>query len=295
MSMRSPTNERYTVEDKKPAGASRRGSTSAKPARNAAASVRVETNKARQTRRQKMVAEQTMSKEERKAVRAKEREKENEYYTATTILTSADPKYKKLKRIWWGLLIAAVVFTAVSWAMLSTGVGGPVLSVVVLVLAYAAIIGALFMDFTVVRKRRNHFRDKVASMSQKQVERIIENDYLERAALDAAKKARKAAKKAGMSEAEQQKAYDDAYAEGMKNVKRTPDEIAAASDKADKGAKQNRSGVAVTEVSEVDPIEEARKAEEQRIAEEKSAEEERLAAARKAALDFAASSHRGSK
>lgn len=296
MSMRSPNNERYTVDDKKPVGATRKGSSSAKPARAAASSVRVETNKARQTRRQKMVAESTMSKEERKAARAKEREKENSYYTAATILTDADDRYKKLKRVWWGLLIAAVVFTGLSWWLLSANIGGEVLSVVVLVLAYASIIGALVMDFTVVRKRRNYFRDKVSSMSQKQVDRIIENNYHERTALDAAKKARKAAKKAGLSAAAQQKAYDDAYAEGMKDVKRTAEEIVAfQTGKSAKDMKPSYSATVVADAAEqgADAVEAAKDAEMSRIADAKDAEEERLSAARKAAMDFAKSRRSG--
>lgn len=150
MSRRSPTNDRYVAEkNDKPAGATKRSASSAKPSRPAAASVRMETNKARQTRRQKAVAESTMTKEERKAQRAKEREKENLLYTATTILLGEDEKYKLYKRIWWGLLIGAVVFTALSWATLANETAGPVLSVVVLVLAYGCIIGALILDLTV--------------------------------------------------------------------------------------------------------------------------------------------------
>ena len=207
MSRRNPMNERYTAErTDKPAGATRKGASSAKPVRAAAASVRVETNKARMTRRQKMTAESTMSKEEKKAERAKQRERDNLAYSAVTILTEQDEKYKKYKRWWWALLIAAVVFTAISWVAMSTNFGGPVFSIVILVLAYASIIAALALDFIVVRKRRNFHRDKVAAMSQKQVERIVEEHYTERAAKDAAAKARKEAKKAGKSQAEQQEA-----------------------------------------------------------------------------------------
>lgn len=211
MSLRNPQNERYTVErDGRAPGATRPHAGSAKPASKAAASVRVQTPKSKMSGRQRAMAQATMSKEEKKAQRAKEREAENLSYTAVTTLTNKDERYKKLRRIWWGLLIAAVVFTALSWATLAVNMG-TVLSAVVLVLAYAAIIGALVMDFTVIRRRRNYFRDRVAAMSRKQVERIVEDSYVERKAVEEAKKAKKEAKKGGAAAQEQQAAYDAAY------------------------------------------------------------------------------------
>lgn len=209
MSQRNPQNERYTVErDGRAPGSTRPHAGSAKPASKAGASVRVE--KPKMSSRQRAMSQATMSKEEKKAQRAKEREAENLSYSAITTLTNKDERYKKLRRIWWGLLIAAVVFTALSWATLAVNMG-TVLSAIVLVLAYAAIIGALVMDFTVIRKRRNFFRDKVAAMSRKQVERIVEDSYVERKAIEEAKKAKKEAKKGGASAQDQQAAYNAAY------------------------------------------------------------------------------------
>lgn len=305
MSRRSPQNERYTVEkDGRTAGSTAPKAGSAKPASRAAASVRIETSKSSMTKKQKVMAQQTMSKEEKKAARAKERELENLVYTATTVLTNKDEKYKKLRRIWWGLLISAVVFTALSWITLSTGVGGQVLSIVVLVLAYAGIIGALIMDFTVIRKRRNVFRDKVNAMTRKQVERVVEESYAERQAADAAKKARKEARKAGKSSAEQEGAAKQAAAEVM-NASSKKRAAAEATDAAEaKGAvyrkakgKKGSKGVkgaaekpqsgagGTTSISEVTADGEATAATEAEAA--AAAEEARLEAARKAARDFA--------
>lgn len=300
MSQRSPQNERYTVErEGRAPGSTRPKSGSAKPASRAGASVRIETPKSQMSKRQKAMAEQTMSKEEKKAQRAKERELENAIYTATTVLTNKDEKYKKLRRVWWGLLIAAVVFTVLSWATLASGIGGAVLSTVVLVLAYVGIIGALVMDFTVIRKRRNVFRDRVNAMTRKQVDRIIEESYAEKQADDAAKKARKEAKKAGKSAAEQDAAADAARAEAL-----APGKAKRAAEDAEEAAKGARGGKAKkggsgkkdagsTKVSVVsEDGAEAAGSEGASDAEADAAEEARKEAARKVAREFAASKGR---
>lgn len=215
MTQRNPMNDRYTTD--RTGGATRKGSTSMKPASKAAASVRIQSKKRSTTPRRGIAAalsgDSGKSKEQRRAERAKEREREDLYYTASSVLVAKDDKYKRLRRYWWTLLVGAVVFTVLSWAMLSMQVGGTVLSVVVLVLAYASIIGALIMDVTVVRKRRNIYRDRVNSMSRKQVERIVEQNYIERRAKDAGRKARKAARKDGS--ADPQQAYQEAFDQTM--------------------------------------------------------------------------------
>lgn len=210
MSMRNPQNERYTVErEGRSQGGTKPRSASAKPASKAAASVRTEGKPKPKNAKQRAMAEMSMSKEEKKAARAKEREAENIAYTACDILTRKDARFKKLRRIWWVLLVAAVIFTVLSWTTL--GANLPVfVNVATLVLAYASIIAALVMDFTVVRKCRNKHRDKVASMTRKQQERIITEAQIDSAAKDAAKKARKEAKKAGKSAAEVEQAAKQA-------------------------------------------------------------------------------------
>ena len=310
MSRRNPQNERYTVEQEgRRAGSTAPKAGSAKPASKAAASVRIQTSKSSMSKKQKVVAQQTMTKEEKKAQRAKERELENLVYTATTTLTNKDAQYKKLRRIWWGLLISAVVFTALSWLTLSTGFGGQTLSIIVLVLAYAGIIGALIMDFTVIRKRRNVFRDKVNSMTRKQVERVVEESYAERQAADAAKKARKEAKKAGKSASEQEAAAAEAAASVLSaSSKRRADADAAeaaaekgtvyrkAKGKGKKGAKGGKPAAVkasdaegTTKITEVvaDGAGAAEAAATSETDAATAAEEARLEAARKAARDFA--------
>ena len=313
MSQRNPQNERYTVErETRAPGSTRPSAGAAKPASKAAASVRIEQSKSQMTRRQRALAEQTMSKEERKAQRAKERELENAIYTATTILTNDDPKYKQLRRIWWALLITAVVFVVLSWATLATGIGGQVLSTVVIVIAYVGIIGALIMDFTVIRKRRNVFRDKVNAMTRKQVDRIIEDSYLERTAEEAAKKARKEAKKAGKPTSEQDAAAEAARAEVLSatKAKRRAEDAAEAASQVAKGAKSAKGkaakagkgaqGGGTTKVSVVSEDGSVPAGEEtpssgaadDAAAADEAAEEARKEAARKIAREFAASKGR---
>lgn len=256
MSRRNPMNDRYTTE--REGGASRRGASSMKPVRAAASSVRTETKRPTGNARQRALAEASMSKDEKKALKAKQREEENAIYTASSILCNKDPKYKKLRKYWWALLIGAVVFTALSWAGLAgaVGIGGEVFSIVIIVLAYACIIGALIMDFTVVRKRRNYYRDKVKAMSKRAVDRIIEASYQERVAKEAARKAKKEARKAGKSSSEASAAADEAYAKAMalttgKIELPEDDELDAKVAKKAKKDKPAKSGRAKAEVSEV--------------------------------------------
>ena len=254
MSRRNPMNDRYTTE--REGGASRRGASSMKPVRAAASSVRTETKRPTGNARQRALAEASMSKDEKKALKAKQREEENAIYTASSILCNKDPKYKKLRKYWWALLIGAVVFTALSWAGLAgaVGIGGEVFSIVIIVLAYACIIGALIMDFTVVRKRRNYYRDKVKAMSKRAVDRIIEASYQERVAKEAARKAKKEARKAGKSSSEASAAADEAYAKAMalatgKIELPEDDELDAKVAKKDKPAKSGKAKAEVSEVS----------------------------------------------
>ncbi len=285
MARRNPMNDRYTKEKEGVSGATRSGATSMKPARSAASSVRMAPKKPTGgTARTRAMAQANMSKDEKKALRAKQREEENTLYTASSILCNRDAKYKKLRKIWWGLLVAAVVFTALSWVTLSSNVGGQVLSIVVLVLAYASIIGALAMDFTVVRKRRNHFRDQVNSMSKKAVERIIEENYQERIAKEASKKAKKEARKAKKSAAEVDAAGEAAYTQVM-NASKSKAALAAV--EAENAAKKDAKGA--TTVKEVSPD---AGAETSGAAAAQADEEARKAAAAKAAREYAASKGR---
>ena len=274
MSYRSPSNERYTVERKeRSAGSTRKAAGSAKPASTAGASVRIETSRSHMNSRQKAVAEASMTKEERKAAKAKRREEDNLLYSATTVLTNKDERYKQLRRWWWALLIGAVVFTGLSWLTLVTNFGGQFFAVITLVLAYGGIIGALIMDFTVIRKRRNISRDRVAAMTHTQVERLVAEDYLQRDAESVGKQARKQARKAKKSPEECEEAYRAARDAVLNEAK--------AKKLASSASKEKGKGKAKAEAKEIK--------EDAAGSSEPTEEEKRLEAARKAARDFAAS------
>ena len=95
MSQRNPMNDRYQTDEH--TGSTRKSAASAKPKSKAAASVVVRSSK--KTPQEKKQIE----KEERRKARAKQREIDAKYYTPNT------ERYKKLRRLWWGLLIGGIV------------------------------------------------------------------------------------------------------------------------------------------------------------------------------------------
>lgn len=66
------------------------------------------------------------------------------------------PEFKRIRTIWWGLLLAGLVLTTISWAMREylQAPWGTTGSNVVLGLAYASIFYALFLDWTKMRPMR---------------------------------------------------------------------------------------------------------------------------------------------
>ena len=185
--------------------------------------------------------------------------------------------------------------------------------VVVLVLAYATIIAALVIDLGPVRRRRNVYRDKVGSMTKKQVERIVTESYVDRQATDAAKKARRAAKKAGQDPEAAYKAAYDAYVaqsahagrhdegpagSGAGTTKVTEVAEGAATSGAGKGGRGILFGKRAKDRAQGTPVDEAVQAAEpeapaQAEAEIDEAERARREAAAKAAREFAASRRSG--
>jgi len=60
-----------------------------------------------------------------------------------------DPSYRYWRKVWMGLLGAAIVFSALAWWQQATTLGN-----LVLALAYACIFTAFYIDFTKLRKMR---------------------------------------------------------------------------------------------------------------------------------------------
>ena len=171
MSQRNPMNDRYQTDEHK--GQTRKSAASAKPKTKAASSVRMEP--AVKTKQQKKAAQ--------KAERSKQTQLDRKYYNPPT------PQYKKLRKIWWGLLIAAIVFTALSF--LGRTWLPEVASYIVLGVAYACIIGALYVDFSKIRKVRRAYQEEMENSKSKEQRALEKQQKAEQKAaqLAAAEKA----------------------------------------------------------------------------------------------------------
>ena len=169
MSQRNPMNDRYQTDEHR--GQTRKSAATMKPKTKAASSVRI----------QPTVKTKQQKKADKKAARAKQTEIDRQYYNPPTA------EYKRLRKIWWGLLIGAIVMTALSW------VGRSFLpeaaTYVVLGLAYVCIIGALYVDFSKIRKVRRAYQEEMMAKKTKEMR--------------AAEKQQKAAQRAAKQQPEQ--------------------------------------------------------------------------------------------
>lgn len=207
MSQRSPFNKRnqptMSDEESTKTGMARKSASSAKPAREAAASVRV-------VKKQKDKLGNThtsgMSKEEKKAQRKAEREEDDQVYNIANMVLQHNELYKKNRRIWWGLMCGGLAFVIISFAI-AWAVGSQnatttsnVLAIAALVLAYVGIFGALIWDFVKIRPIRTQTQDEVRSMSVKRRIKVVEDCNAKDEAKEAAKKAKKASKAASQAD-----------------------------------------------------------------------------------------------
>lgn len=151
MSQRNPMNERYTSEER--TGTTRKSAASAKPKAKAAASVTVKS--AKKTPEQRKAEEKAA----RKAAAAKQREVERKYYKPDT------PRYKRLRLIWWILLIAAIGCTTLSFVGQQSL--PPQVAVVTLILAYVFIIAAFVLDFWKIKKERVAYQERMLALEEK--------------------------------------------------------------------------------------------------------------------------------
>ena len=140
-------NDRYQTDKVK--GQTKKSAASAKPKQKAAASVYV--RPAGKTKAEKKAI--------RKQQQAKQRELDRMYYNPPT------QEYKNLRRIWWVLLIAAIIITAISFFARDIIPEG--MSIFTLVLAYACIIGALYIDFAKIRKVRRKYQAEMLKKNPK--------------------------------------------------------------------------------------------------------------------------------
>lgn len=169
----------------------RKSAATAKPVREAAASVRVSGSGSGSSA--------PKSKEEKRAARARQREREDIRSRGFEAMLRADPDYHRAERVWWvflGLGFVATIITLVLSYMvpesrdLNTGVG--MISAIMLVFAYFCIFGSVVYSFFKMRPLRKKIEAKVAGMTNKKL-----NDfYLERQAeYDRKRAERKAGRK----------------------------------------------------------------------------------------------------
>ena len=145
-------NERYQVEGHR--GSTRKSAASAKPKSKAAASVTYSSPKKSPKERKAEL------KKARKGESAKQRELDKKYYTPDT------ERYKKLRRIWWGLLACAVLSTLASWFL--RGVAPSWLPLACLIAAYVFIIAAFYIDFSKIRKERKAYQTRMLALEIEQ-------------------------------------------------------------------------------------------------------------------------------
>lgn len=151
MSQRNPMNDRYQTDEHR--GQTRKSAAAMKPKSKAAASVRVQPKE--KTKQQK--------KAEKKVARQKQGELDRKYYNPPTA------EYKRLRRLWWVVLIAAVLMVALSWFARSWEPAW--ISYVTLGSSYVLIILAFYLDFSKIRKCRRKYQMEMESQNTKESRR----------------------------------------------------------------------------------------------------------------------------
>ena len=177
----------------------------AKPAREAGSSVRKEASGsgAKRSAASTVSSSKPMSKDEKKAERARQREHDDFRNRGYELMLRRNEEYHRTERTWWVLLGVGFACTVASMVLayvlpqandVSTAMG--VFAVILLVAAYAFIIGSFVYDFAKRRPIRKRVEQQVASMTDKKILDLFEQERRETAAKDAAKEAAEAAKKA---------------------------------------------------------------------------------------------------
>ena len=146
-----------------------------KPSREAAAGVRVvsSSGKAKSTA--------NMTKEERKEEKRLEREKEDRRYSVTQMILEKDEEYQKARKFWWRFLIGGFVLMVIALGLYgyvsNVGPAAPPIayigSIVAMVAAYGVIIVGIIFDFRKIRPRRKAAEQRVASMTDKKIQSIV--------------------------------------------------------------------------------------------------------------------------
>lgn len=157
MTTRNPMNERYQQDER--TGKTRRSAASAKPVSKAAATTAPPRKKTRKEKKAEQKERERKQEEKMKKV-------------AGDGFTLPTKQYRYWRRIWWVMLVVAIVCVALSWWLSNTNMVVP--STVFLIIGYAAIIFALWIDLGKIRKLRGanqakyRGKSKAARAAQKQ-------------------------------------------------------------------------------------------------------------------------------
>lgn len=130
-------------------GSTRKSAASMKPKSKAAASVRIQPKE--KTKEQK--------KADKRAARQRQAELDRKYYNPPT------EEYKRLRRIYWVLMVVAIVCVVVSFA--GRGIIPDTPLYVILGLAYVAIIAALYFDLVKIRRVRRKYQEEAEAHKSK--------------------------------------------------------------------------------------------------------------------------------
>jgi hypothetical protein len=191
MTQRNPMNERYQGDG--PTGKSKRSAASAKPARPAAGTVWERSKPATPADKRKAEKEARKDAEEKQraaAAKAKAEGKELPKPEKGADYTS-NPEYRRWRRWYWILLVAAIICTALSWFLVSNIDSAA--SYVPLAGAYIALGAALFIDFKKVRPFRTNTAENGALSSKQQ--KHADEAAAQARALEEARKASKGVKR----------------------------------------------------------------------------------------------------
>lgn len=168
-------------------GFTRKSAGSAKPARAAAASVRVVPASSKEKRKQRERGEnlEGLSREEKRARKQERRMQEDRIYAVSNELLKDEPDYKPRRRVFWTLLAIGMVCTLGVWLVLmglpteQAELGGT-LQIIGLIIAYACIIGSFVYDMVRIRPLRNDARRRAEGMSDKQLIAVLDAAAAER-------------------------------------------------------------------------------------------------------------------
>lgn len=172
MTQRNPLNSRYQSDEK--LGKTRKSAAAAKPSTKAAATVCAAPPKTKKEKRAEEAA---------RARKIRARQLPQQLDAQFNVPT---PEYKRVRRLWWIVLITAIVLVTVSF-LLTKVPGVPVeLSTVILVIAYAFIIYAIYLDVGKTRKLRRAYQAAVLNNKSKAIR--AEQKRLHAQNLEAARK-----------------------------------------------------------------------------------------------------------